>query len=197
MQYDLSRSNTFKLTATGLLIGIGIAIPMFSPFRFVIEPASYTLASHVVLFLAMFISPVVAIAVALGTTLGFFLGGFPLVVVFRAASHVIFVTLGSLYLSRVNKLEFGGVRMRVFSLIIALIHGFSEFAVVMIFYFAEPGASMSGVFRRGGLFFTFFLLVGIGSVVHSLIDFEIAAAIKKVLERQPNFRELMLNKKIE
>ena len=39
--------------------------------RITIGPASFTLASHVPVFIAMFISPVVAIAVSLGTGFGF------------------------------------------------------------------------------------------------------------------------------
>ena len=39
--------------------------------KIVIGPASFTLASHVPLFVAMFFSPGMAIAVALGTTFGF------------------------------------------------------------------------------------------------------------------------------
>lgn len=71
-----SRTNTYQLALTGMLIAIGIVIPMFSPIKVVIEPASFTLASHVAVFIAMFISPSMAVAVSLGTTLGFFLGGF-------------------------------------------------------------------------------------------------------------------------
>jgi len=193
MQTTQLHSNVFKLTAAGILTAIGIAIPMFFPLRVVIEPASYTFASHVVLFLAMFISPKVAAAVVLGTTIGFFLGGFPLPVVFRAASHIIFVLAGALYLQRVNKLALRGVRLRVFSLVLALIHGASEFIAVVLFYSFAPQMGMDMIFRRGGLFFTFFLLVGIGSVVHSLIDFELAMIVKRVLVRQQNFRKLIDN----
>lgn len=75
-----SKTNTFQLALAGMLIAIGIVIPMFSPIKIIIEPASFTLASHVPVFIAMFISPMMAAAVALGTTLGFLLGGFPLTV---------------------------------------------------------------------------------------------------------------------
>ncbi len=40
--------------------------------KIMIPPASFTLASHVPLFIAMFFTPGVAVAVALGTTFGFF-----------------------------------------------------------------------------------------------------------------------------
>ncbi len=49
----------------------GVIIPMVMP-KIMIPPASFTLASHVPLFIAMFFTPGVAVAVALGTTFGFF-----------------------------------------------------------------------------------------------------------------------------
>ena len=59
------KTNTFQLALAGMLIAIGIVIPMFSPIKIIIEPASFTLASHVPVFIAMFISPMMAAAVAL------------------------------------------------------------------------------------------------------------------------------------
>ena len=82
------------MVIAALLCAVGIVIPMFCP-KIIIEPASFTLASHVPLFLAMFISLPVAAVVCLGTTLGFFLSGFPLVVVLRALSQIVFVALGA------------------------------------------------------------------------------------------------------
>ena len=67
----MKTQNTLKLTITGLLIALGVVIPMYSPVRIMLPPASFTLASHAVIFVAMFISPKVALAVAAGTTLGF------------------------------------------------------------------------------------------------------------------------------
>ena len=64
---------------------------MFMP-KIVLEPASFTLASHVPVFIAMFISPLVAFAVALGTTIGFLMSGLPVIIVMRALSHVVFAT---------------------------------------------------------------------------------------------------------
>jgi len=66
----------FQLTASALLCAIGIVIPIFSPVKIILGPASFTLASHVAIFIAMFISPACAAVVALGTTFGFFIGGF-------------------------------------------------------------------------------------------------------------------------
>ena len=52
-----SKTNTFNLALTGMLIAVGIVIPLFSPVKIILEPASFTLASHVAIFIAMFISP--------------------------------------------------------------------------------------------------------------------------------------------
>ena len=55
-----SKTNTFNLALTGMLIAVGIVIPLFSPVKIILEPASFTLASHVAIFIAMFISPAMA-----------------------------------------------------------------------------------------------------------------------------------------
>ena len=81
-----------------LLCAVGILVPMISPVKVTLEPMSFTLASHVALFLAMFVSPAVALAVSVGTTLGFLLAGFAPIVVLRAAVQVIFVVLGAVWL---------------------------------------------------------------------------------------------------
>ena len=67
----MKKHSVRHLTIAALLIGMGIVIPMVMP-KIVIGPASFTLASHVPLFVAMFFSPGMAIAVALGTTFGFY-----------------------------------------------------------------------------------------------------------------------------
>ena len=87
-----------KLTISALLIGMGVLIPMIMP-KIVIPPASFTLASHVPLFIAMFFSPGVAVAVALGTTFGFFLTT-PVIIALRALSHLVFALIGAWYLQK-------------------------------------------------------------------------------------------------
>ena len=177
-----------KLCIAAFLVAVGIVIPMFSPIKIVVPPASFTLASHVPVFIAMMLSPHMAIAVALGTTLGFFLGGFPIVIVFRAASHLIFASLGALYLQKKPECLASPLRIHVFSFIVGLVHGVSEVLVVTAFYFS---GQMSEAFYQSGFFQSVFLLVGLGSVVHSMLDFEISLIIIKVLQRQKGFAVLM------
>jgi len=172
----MKSNHALRLSVSGLLIAVGIAIPMFSPFKIILGPASFTLASHVAIFIAMFISPYMAISVTIGTTIGFFFGGFPLVIVLRAASHIIFVIAGALFLKKFYVATLSAIKLRIFSFFIALLHGFCELIVVSVFYF---GGYMSAAFYQSGFFLSIILLVGLGTVVHSMIDFEIAYAIGK------------------
>ncbi len=68
----MKSSRLYHMVLAGVLCAVGIVVPMFMP-RIVLGPMSFTLASHVAVFLGMFISPAVAVAVCIGTTLGFFL----------------------------------------------------------------------------------------------------------------------------
>ncbi|NLW78480.1 MAG: hypothetical protein GXY32_03580 [Ruminococcaceae bacterium] len=174
-----------KLTTAALLIAIGIIIPMFSPLKILIEPASFTLASHVAVMLAMFISPGVAGAVAVGTTLGFFFGGFPIVIVLRAATHVVWAVLGSLWLSRHPGTLSSPAKSQLFSLVLGLVHGALEFIVVSMFYLGGTGGS--------NFLYSVLLLVGVGSVVHSMVDFLIALIIAKALSRNTMINALFIN----
>ena len=166
-----------SMVIAALLCAIGIVIPMFAP-KIVLEPASFTLASHVPIFIALFISPLVALSVSIGTTIGFFLSGFPIVVVLRALSHVLFAMIGAFILKkRTNTLTtFGGAVL--FGLLLSVIHAVSEVAVVTLFYF---GNGMPQKYYAHGYFISVIALVGIGTIIHSMIDFGIAAFIWKPL----------------
>lgn len=96
----MKKHSVRHLTIAALLIGMGIVIPMVMP-KIVIGPASFTLASHVPLFVAMFFSPGMAIAVALGTTFGFFIT-LPPIIALRALSHVVFAVIGAFYLQKIQ-----------------------------------------------------------------------------------------------
>jgi len=170
----MKHKNTMKLTITGILIAIGIIIPMFSPIKILIEPASFTLASHVSIFIAMFISPAVAVSVAFGTAVGFFLGGFPVIIVFRAATHIVFALFGSLYIHKISKNRLSAINLRIYSFCIAALHAVSELVVVSFFYF---GGNISAAHVEQGFIISVLLLVGLGTVIHSMIDFEIAQVI--------------------
>lgn len=169
------------LCVCALLIAIGIVIPMVMPIKVVIPPASFTLASHVPIFVTMMISPAVAIAVAVGTTLGFLLGGFPIVIVLRAASHFVFALLGALYLKKNPAILNTALPLRVFSLLTGLLHAACEVFVVATFYF---GGNMTQAYYQSGFVRSVLLLVGVGGVVHSMVDFEISHMVTKMLRKQ-------------
>lgn len=168
----MKRTKTYQLALAGMLIAVGIIIPTFSPIKIIIEPASFTLASHVPVFLAMFISPAMGVAVSLGTTLGFFLGGFPLTVVLRALTHVIFALAGAVYLKKHDYQLIESVKKSLpFSFVIGLIHATCEVLVVLPFYI---NGSMPQANYDKGFFVSIFLLVGVGSVIHSMFDFALS-----------------------
>ncbi|MDW5298587.1 MAG: hypothetical protein SA378_00385 [Sedimentibacter sp.] len=173
----MKRNNKLNsMVISALLCAIGIIIPIISPIKITMEPASFTLASHVAIFIAMFISPTTAIFVSVGTAVGFLLAGFPIVIVFRAASHVIFAVIGSLILKKHPDIIKSIKSAQLFSFGIGLIHGLCEVLVVIPFYF---GNNMSSGYYAKGFVTSVILLVGVGTVVHSMIDFYLAQVIWK------------------
>jgi niacin transporter len=165
--------NIQKITLTGLLIAIGVLIPMIMP-KISLPPASFTLASHVPVMIAMFISPAVAICVALGTSFGFFLSGLPIIITLRAVSHVIFAFAGAAYLQKFyrniqySEHIFPNWRFQLFNICIGVIHAAAESFVVMAFYFGQSTPITPNIYHY------IFILIGAGGFLHSLIDFNIA-----------------------
>lgn len=150
------------LTISALLIAIGIAIPLFMPIKVQIEPMSWTLCSHVPIFIAAFISPIVAVAVALGTALGFQLAGFPMSVVARATTHIAFALVLAIFWHKLSQKNFL-VKNVMTNIVIALIHAICE-AMVVLLFFAPPADTARIIW----------LLVFVGTIVHSIVDFEIS-----------------------
>ncbi|SES97524.1 niacin transporter [Enterococcus malodoratus] len=184
----MKNSSVRNLTISALLIGLGILIPMVMP-KIVIGPASFTLASHVPVFIAMFFSPLVAIAVVLGTTFGFFISTTPIIAL-RAFSHLIFAVIGAKYLQKHpelvlknGKFTLANGRFQIFNLIIGIIHAVAEMLVVSAFYFM---GNMPDTFYSQGYLYTIFILMGIGGLVHSLVDFNIAYFVAGALYKQFN-----------
>ncbi|MGX7023926.1 hypothetical protein [Vagococcus hydrophili] len=169
----MKKNSVQSLTYAALLIALGIMIPMVMPVRIVLGPASYTLASHVPVFLAMFVSPTVAVLVALGTAFGFFLTT-PFIIAMRALSHVIFAFLGALFLSKRPNIISSPKKMIAFNVVIGLIHAICETLVVTIFFM---NGRLSAETYTSGFFISVFVFVGIGGFIHSLVDFTIAFTI--------------------
>ena len=177
----------YRLVMAALLCAVGIVIPIASPLKIVIPPASFTLASHVAIFIAMFISPATAFVVSLGTTLGFFLGGFPLPIVLRALSHVVFATAGAVFLKmRPDLLNHRGESI-VFCTAVGLLHAAGEVLILLPLYF---GGTLTAAVYESGFFRYIILLVGVGTLVHSSIDYLIAVLIWRALRRAPGLRDI-------
>lgn len=171
-----NKIHTMVLSA--ILIAIGILIPMISPIKILLEPASFTLASHVAIIIAMFVSPSVAVAVALGTTLGFFLGGFPLPVVLRALSHVVWALAGALYLKKYPETFTSIWKGTIFILAIGVLHAVCEVLIVTPLYM---GNMLSEANYAKGYMMSIFTLVGIGTIIHGCVDFVISLAAWRVM----------------
>lgn len=174
------KNKVLRLAIAGLLCALGIVIPMFSPIRILLEPASFTLASHVPIFIAMFLSPSIAAIVAVGTTVGFFFGGFPIVIVARAATHVIFAVVGAFILKKHPGILDSIKSSLLLSFGIGLLHGLCEVVVVTPLYINNLMAE--GFYSKGYLL-SVVLLVGVGSIIHSMIDFAIAQLIWRPLRK--------------
>lgn len=175
-----NQTNKVKtMTIAALLSAIGIILPMYSPVKFILEPASFTLASHVPIFIAMFISPVVAVFVALITAFGFLMAGiFPIVVVARALTHVIFAFVGAYILMKKGNILLSLRTAIPFVFFISLLHAVAEVIVSTIFYFTGQSTASYLVFVIG--------LVGVGTLVHSTVDFIIASIVWVPLQRVIN-----------
>jgi niacin transporter len=158
-----------QLTISALLIAMGILIPMVMP-KIVIGPASFTLASHVPLMIAMFFSPGMAVAVALGTAFGFLLTT-PIIIAARALSHVVFAVLGAWYLKKNPDIVLHKGAFQIYNLVIALIHTSVEVIVVWLFFATGHAA---GATVDGNFYVFLFGLMGIGGMIHSFVDYNIA-----------------------
>ncbi len=172
-----SKNRVKIMTIAALISALGILIPMYSP-SLPIEPASFTLASHVPTFIAMFISVPVAIFVAIVTAIGFLLRTTP-VIFLRALSHIIFATIGAFLLSKNKKILNNKVMGFLFAFIISLIHAICEVAVVTWFY---SGGNASDLYYEKGYFISVVLLVGIGTLIHSMLDFTLAVLVWKPIQ---------------
>ena len=190
------KTNSVKrLTISALLIAMGIIIPMVMP-RITIGPASFTLASHVPVFIAMFISPVVAIAVSLGTGFGIFLSATPIIAL-RALSHLIFAVIGAVILqkhpeiliNKEGKFTLLNGKLQLFNVGIGVIHSAAELVVVSVFY---TMGNLPGTYYTAGFMYSIFLLMGVGGLIHSLVDFSIAYFLASTLSKHvdiPTFTE--------
>ncbi len=168
--------NVYRMVMGALLCAVGILIPMTFP-KISIPPMSFTLASHVPIFLAAFLSPVIALVVVAGTTFGFFMV-LPLPIVLRAASHVVWALVAALWIKKQPDTLYHTAKSILFCVVISLIHAACEVLVLIPLYF---GGSLSAAVYQSGFFKYIVLLVGLGTFVHSSIDYTIAILVWRPL----------------
>ena len=177
-------SNVLRLATSALLVAIGILIPLISPVKVPLGPAgSFTLASHVAIVLAMFLSPLTAVAVALGTTVGFLLTT-PLPVVLRALSHVVWAALGALWLKKHPDILYRPAPSTVFCVVVAVVHALLETMVIMVLFFQGTVAD------KGGLWLTVFLPVGVVTLIHSSVDYAVALLVWRPIRNLKSVRSI-------
>lgn len=164
---------TKNMVITALMIAFGIIIPtMFKPLQVVLPPAfTATLTAHVPIFISMFISPASAVLTAIGTTLGFLLSGIPIVVVVRAASHIVFAIVGAYMVKASKNIILTGV-------VTAVLHAVMEALVVYVFLALGWTEAVDGTFV-GIAFYT----TGVGTLIHHTIDYVIAFVLLKALAK--------------
>jgi niacin transporter len=154
------KSNVKKLTYTALLTALAIIIPTYFGFLSVkIPPFTATLASHVPMFLSMFLGPAAAAMVGVGSTIGFMVTA-PTVVVFRASTHIIVGLVGALLLKR-------GTSYKKVVALTGPIHGILEGLVII---------PITG-------FTSFCYIVALGTFIHHFADGIIAHVLMKALSK--------------
>ena len=160
---DIMKFDLRKMVLSAILVALTVVIVFTFP-KIVIPPWSATLAFHVPLLLAMFISPFSAVGVAVGGAIAFMFIN-PLIAL-RALSQIVFVLVGYCLLKR-------GVNMYLTLIIIAPIHAVMESLVVLPF---TLGADAGKVFQ------TVIVVTGLGTVLHHFVDCVIAVPILKIFQ---------------
>ncbi|BDG62092.1 ECF transporter S component [Caldinitratiruptor microaerophilus] len=144
-----------------LLTALALVIPLaFTFLRVVIPPFTATLASHVPSMLAVFISPAVAVLVGVGSTLGFLVATGP-VVAARAATHIVWGYMSAVLYRR-------GWPAWAALLAAVVPHALGEALVVVPFGY--------DLYRAG-------VVVGVGTLLHHLVDMGITLAVVALLRQ--------------
>jgi len=129
-----------------------------------IEPDFVYKCSHVPLFIAMLLGPGAAVMVGLGSAIGFLITT-PLVVAARAFMHVFVGYAGAVLLKK-------GISFKKVIAITAPIHGSLEAIAVIPFGFTM---------------YKVLVVVGVGTILHHMVDRAIALTLIKALSKSLNF----------
>ena len=102
------------------------------------------------------------------------MAGFPLVIVMRAASHIIFALMGAYYIKHHPGVLTGALSFATFNLACAIVHAIGEVLACLLFYTTTTIPNID-------LIYVVFVLVGGGTIVHSMVDGYIALYIYKAI----------------
>lgn len=153
--------NIKLLTYSAVLTALAIVIPLaFGFLKIQIGPFSATLASHVPLFIAMLLGPAAAVMVGAGSALGFLVSA-PAVVAARAFMHTFVGLAGALLIKR-------GVSFSKVVVVTAPIHAILEALAVIPFGFTM---------------YKVLVVVGVGTLIHHMVDGLIAFSLVKALSK--------------
>lgn len=166
------KNKTKRMTVAVMLAAIGIIIPLIMP-RIVIGHASYTLGSHIPLFIAIFIGPDVATFVGIAIGTGFFLSTTPIIAA-RAFSHVIWAVPAAFFFRRHHDTLIKPKNSLIFNFIIGVIHAIIECLVVVMFFMVSPD-------EMPLLLMGIIIPIGLGGLAHSMIDYFFAGMVYKQL----------------
>ncbi len=147
-----------------------------------IPPWSFTPFSHVPLMLGILISPFVGIMTCIGTFFGFVWKGSDPIILLRAGSHIFF-TLLMIIMLRWGRYKSAG-KLIALNCIVAVVHAAAEVLAVLV----ASWAGISVPADRLGAYYLL-LVVGVGTMGHSTLDFFVAYMFTKVLRRAHFFIE--------
>ncbi|KEI04647.1 hypothetical protein ADU90_07545 [Clostridium botulinum] len=155
------KNNVKKLTYGALLTALAIIIPVsFGVLRVQIGPFTATLGAHVPIFFSMLFGPYIASIVALGSALGFLITS-PLVIAARALMHVLVGGIGAILIKK-------DINLKNVILITAPLHGILEAISVIPFGFTV---------------YKILIVVGVGSMIHHIVDGIVFNVIIKGMEK--------------
>jgi len=92
----------------------------------------------------------------------------------RAASHIIFALMGAYYIKHHPGVLTGALSFAAFNLVCAIIHAIGEVLACLLFYTTTTMPNID-------LIYVVFVLVGGGTIVHSMVDGYIALYIYKAI----------------
>lgn len=170
-------NRTRELTLAAILTALSVLIT-FSPVKINLVFFTLTIGSHVPTMLAMFISPWVAVMTIIGSCLGFFFSTGNILVVIRAAFHILFVLVGMQMLKK---------NSNIFLIIVltSLTHALAEGIVVYLLTPILVPNSTTVPLMAGWIAFA-------GTFVHHYLDSAVAtpilfALVQAKLVRRPEF----------